>query len=449
MHVDRARRTSTTARTRVGRGTGGVRGARAGLAVVFHRARRPLLAVLSGVAVALSARPAQAQGGERVGVAPPWSFGASSIVAQRAQGTSALQTMLSTRASPIPADAQAKLDAAFAAFQARVDAAVAPSPSAVAAGGRPVFLTDTIDAARLQELHAALASFVRSVPIGALSPGVARTVEAGLREAGVDPQAARTRSFDELGAFGRALADDVVARLRAKHPAAFVGAVAAGGAGAAKVAHDQGSAGLAKWGLAPQLARALLKDHLALRVRADFAPGFDDVRVAGGAAATTKRGPLDARVAVDVDGDGRIGGDARVGWERGDVAASTTVAQDAAGARTASAQATSRKGPVDATATAAIDAQGNTAWSIGATTAPAAGHAASVALQHDGRVGATYAIARTRLQLSAQADHDPATNATTLGVTAATTTRGGELAATARVDANGKHVVGVGGRFKL
>ncbi|PZR18315.1 MAG: hypothetical protein DI536_00055 [Archangium gephyra] len=178
----------------------------------------------------------------------------------------------------MPNPVRQQLEAALSTFNARIETTLAHDAMSMARGRTPVRAGDQLTPAQQDELQNASADFVKSLPIGALSPEIAAAVQAKLQAAGISTRDIASTRLGDLGSLGGDIAKDLVKDLRANSPATFYGLAAGLAAAAGVVAYTHGSSKLASLGIKPEVKTGFFDDQLEVKLRGDWDAHFTNFR---------------------------------------------------------------------------------------------------------------------------------------------------------------------------
>lgn len=181
----------------------------------------------------------------------------------------------------MPNPVRAQLEAALSAYNTRLEQALNHDAMSMARGRTPVREGDALTTAQQDELRNASTDFLKSVPIGALSPELAASVTAKLQAAGINTRDIASTKLGDLGRIGGDIAKDLVKDLRSNSPAVFYGLAAGLAAAAGVVAYTQGSSKLASLGIKPEVKAGFFDDQLEVKLRGDWDKHFTNFRASG------------------------------------------------------------------------------------------------------------------------------------------------------------------------
>ncbi|MFT3838002.1 MAG: hypothetical protein QM723_13530 [Myxococcaceae bacterium] len=153
-----------------------------------------------------------------------------------------------------------------------------PSASDLSKGVKPFQNGDSISADQQNKMQNAAVDLLKSVPIGALAPGVAQQVESSLKDAGLPVDGLAGKSLDQMGDIGGKIAKQLAGQLKDKSPAAYYGLAAGAAAAAGYEAWAGGSDGLKKLGIKPEFSKGFFDDQLKVKVGAAWDPHFQNIR---------------------------------------------------------------------------------------------------------------------------------------------------------------------------
>ncbi len=160
----------------------------------------------------------------------------------------------------------------------RIETTLNHDAMSLARGRTPVREGDPLTDAQQTELRNAATDFVKDLPIGALSPEVAQTVQARLSAAGIPVRDIASTRLGDLGQIGGDIARDLVKGLRSNSPAAFYGLAAGAAAVAGYAAWTGGSQKLASLGIKPEVKQSFFDSQLEVKLRGDWQAHFKDFK---------------------------------------------------------------------------------------------------------------------------------------------------------------------------
>lgn len=168
-----------------------------------------------------------------------------------------------------------RTQAAFDQFEARLTQILQRDAGSLAAGLKPIQNGDSLDATKTKELERALGDLVKELPVNVLSQDVRGALEQLL---GRNLENAR---LGELGDHGSDAARDLVKRLKSESPKTFWSLAGTAAAAAVAVGYTQGTDGLEKLGIKPQLSTRIF-DETKLKLGLEAEARFKDARLAIG-----------------------------------------------------------------------------------------------------------------------------------------------------------------------
>lgn len=223
-----------------------------------------------------------------------------------------------------------KVQTAVAAYQSRVEQLLHHDAVSLAHGQRPLGENDPIPAETMAGLKDAARDLLMNLPIGQLAPEAQSSLGSLLADqlpAGTD---LRSLTLNDLRDAGRDAAKALLHDLKDEHPSTFYGLAAGALALVGVVGATQGSDGLRKLGIRPQVQTKLFGDAVRLKVEAQFGPGFSNpgatVGLSGKVGAS---GTLSADATVD--GSGFVRGGVEYALRRDDLSLSANARFDASG----------------------------------------------------------------------------------------------------------------------
>lgn len=181
----------------------------------------------------------------------------------------------------MPNPVRQQLEAALSTFNTRIETALGHDAMSMARGRTPVRAGEQLTPTQQEELQNASTDFVKSLPIGALSPEFASAVQAKLQAAGINTRDIASTKLGDLGSIGGDIAKDLVKDLRANSPATFYGLAAGLAAAAGVVAYTQGSSKLASLGIKPEVKTGFFDNQLEVKLRGDWDAHFTNFRASG------------------------------------------------------------------------------------------------------------------------------------------------------------------------
>ena len=217
----------------------------------------------------------------------------------------------------MPNPVRTQLEGALTTFQSRIETTLGHDAMSMARGRTPIREGDALSPTQQQELQNASTDFIKSIPIGALSPEVAAAVQSKLEAAGIDTRDIASTKLGDLGDIGGDIAKDLIKDLKRESPAAFYGLAAGLAAAAGVVAWKDGSAKLSSLGIKPEVKTKFFDDKLEVKLRGDWEAHFKNFkatatvtanhdfgsagRVSGSITANSQTGFDNARVQYDLN----------------------------------------------------------------------------------------------------------------------------------------------------
>jgi hypothetical protein len=178
----------------------------------------------------------------------------------------------------MPNPVRAQLDAALTNFTTRVETTLGHDAMSIARGAPAVREGDALTSAQQDGLKNASTDLLKSIPIGALSPEVASTIQNKLEAAGISTRDISGTKLGDLGQIGGDIAKDLVKDLKENSPAAYYSLAASLGAAAGILAYTGGSAKLAKFGIKPEVKTKFFDDKLEVKLRGDWDAHFKNFK---------------------------------------------------------------------------------------------------------------------------------------------------------------------------
>lgn len=182
----------------------------------------------------------------------------------------------------------------------------------------------------VRELQRAAGDLLQNLPIGSFAPGVVARIESALASRGVAPGDLTGKSLKDLGRLGGDIAQELAMELRDERPAVFYGlaAVAAGAIG--YTAYAEGSRGIERLGVRPEIKTRLFNDNVTVGVRARWEARFRNP--SADLSVSTALGPVAGRASllanVDREGVQRLEG--RYQLQQNDLSVSASLRHDLA-----------------------------------------------------------------------------------------------------------------------
>lgn len=219
-----------------------------------------------------------------------WAAGAGTATERRSDdfgGTRSSSPNLPSLGSPtgpvatVPSPVQQQVFSAVDRFTAKVQAQLHHDALSLARGQKPVREGDELSAAQQQALTSATTDLVKDIPIGALSPEVAASVQQQLKDAGVEVRDIASTRLGDLGAVGGDIAKSLVKNLKASSPTAYYSLAAGLAAAAGYTAWNGGSKKLSQLGIKPEYKQQFFDDQLSVKLGADWQSHFKDFGVSG------------------------------------------------------------------------------------------------------------------------------------------------------------------------
>ena len=121
----------------------------------------------------------------------------------------------------MPNPVRTALEAALNTYTSKIETTLNHDAMSLARGRVPVREGDTLTAAQQTELQNASTDFLKSIPIGALSPELAAGIQAKLTDAGLDTRDVASTKLGDLGRIGGDIAKDLVKDLKESSPTAY------------------------------------------------------------------------------------------------------------------------------------------------------------------------------------------------------------------------------------
>ncbi len=278
-----------------------------------------------------------------------------------------------------PSTSQLQFQGALNTFTSKMEVALNQDAMSLAQGKRPVREGDALTPDQNKAMQDAATEFIKSIPIGALSPEVAASIQGGLKAQGIDARDVATTSLGGLGGIGQDVAKSLIGKLKEGSPTAYYSLAATAAAAAGVVAWTGGSAKLEKLGIKPEIKQGFFDDKLSVKLAADFGAHFSDFK-----ATATVEGK------VDLNGNGTL---------TGSVTANTRT-----GFEGASVGYNLQREDFNLSATANFDRGGLANAGVSGTWRPNENLSLSGSLNHDFRTNATTATAEAAWKVNQNVD---------------------------------------------
>lgn len=178
----------------------------------------------------------------------------------------------------MPNPARQQLEAALNSYTSKIETMLGHDAMSMARGRTPVREGDTLTAAQQTELQNASTDFLKSIPIGALSPEVASTIQSKLDAAGIKTRDIGSTRLGDLGNIGSDIAKDLVKDLKASSPTAYYSLAGGLAAAAGFAAWEGGSSKLRSLGIKPEVQTKLFDDKLQLKIGAEWDAHFKNLK---------------------------------------------------------------------------------------------------------------------------------------------------------------------------
>lgn len=178
----------------------------------------------------------------------------------------------------MPNPVRQQLEAALNTYTSKIETTLGHDAMSMARGRTPVREGDSLTAAQQTELQNASSDFLKSIPIGALSPEVASTIQAKLDAAGIKTRDLGSTKLGDLGNIGGDIAKDLVKDLKASSPTAYYSLAGGLAAAAGFAAWEGGSSKLRSLGIKPEIKTKLFDDKLQLKIGAEWDAHFKNLK---------------------------------------------------------------------------------------------------------------------------------------------------------------------------
>ncbi|MFZ5469795.1 MAG: hypothetical protein ACOZIN_10190 [Myxococcota bacterium] len=166
--------------------------------------------------------------------------------------------------------------AAIDRFTSRVETTLHHDPLSAARLMRPTHQDDPLTEAQLATLDEAANELLLSIPLGALAPGLATTIQARLAEHDIKVTDPSTLQLKDLGKLGSDIAKDIIKdfkqelkQFRRDSPAAYYSLAGSLALAVGYAAWTSGAGRLEQLGIKPELKRRFFDKRLELKARAD------------------------------------------------------------------------------------------------------------------------------------------------------------------------------------
>ncbi|MFZ5446713.1 MAG: hypothetical protein ACOZQL_42390 [Myxococcota bacterium] len=217
----------------------------------------------------------------------------------------------------LPNPVRQQLEAALNTYTARLETTLNHDAMSIARGRTPVREGDPLSDAQQAELQRASTDFLGSIPIGALSPELASSIQSKLAASGLEVRDIASTKLKDLGSIGGDIAQDLVKDLKRDSPTAYYSLAGGLAAAAGVVAWTGGSAKLASLGIKPELKQKFFDDALEVKLRGNWDAHFKNFnttatvtgrvdlgtagRVSGSVSANSANGFENARLQYDLN----------------------------------------------------------------------------------------------------------------------------------------------------
>jgi hypothetical protein len=171
--------------------------------------------------------------------------------------------------------ADARTKAAFDAFDVRLTQILQRDAGSLAQGLAPIDNGASLNAVKMKELEHALGDLVKELPVSVLSSDARSAVER------IVGRSIEGKRLGELGDVGSDAARDLVKRLRSESPKTFWSLAGTAAAAAVAVGYTQGTDGLEKLGIKPELSTKVF-DGVKLKLGLEAQAKLKDPRVSLG-----------------------------------------------------------------------------------------------------------------------------------------------------------------------
>ncbi|MBL8951281.1 MAG: hypothetical protein JNK82_10920 [Myxococcaceae bacterium] len=176
-----------------------------------------------------------------------------------------------------PLTSDAIMTAALDRFRGRFESILHADAMSLARGQQPWREGDQLTQQQQRDLVRATTDLLKDTPVSRLSPDLQAAVESSLRSRGIHRDLTNTRLGD-LGDAGEELARSFAEQLKDEKPGVFYGVGASAAAMVGYAAWTQGSEGMRRLGVRPEVRTRLFNDHVRVGVGADFDARFQNPR---------------------------------------------------------------------------------------------------------------------------------------------------------------------------
>ncbi|MDP1822691.1 MAG: hypothetical protein Q8L48_05600 [Archangium sp.] len=208
----------------------------------------------------------------------------------------------------MPNPVRAQLEAALNTYTSKIETTLGHDAMSMARGRTPVREGDTLTAAQQTELQNASTDFLKSIPIGALSPELAAGITQKLKDAGLETRDVASTKLGDLGNIGGDIARDLIKDLKAASPTAYYSLAGGLAAAAGVVAWTGGSAKLASLGIKPEVKQKFFDDKLEVKLGGEWDAHFKNFKATGTVTGRVDLGDA-GRLSASVTGNSATGFD--------------------------------------------------------------------------------------------------------------------------------------------
>lgn len=198
------------------------------------------------------------------------------------------------------------MNSAIDRYTSRVQTELHHDAMSLARGEQPFKAGDALSTGQQDALKNASVDFIKDIPIGALSPQMAAAVQQKLKDAHIDVRDIASTRLGDLGNVGGDIAKDLLKDLKSDSPGVFYGLAAGAAVAAGYVAWSQGSAGLSKLGIKPEVKQNFFDNQLSVKLGADWQSHFKDFKATATVAGNVSLGDY-GRLTGSVTANSRTG----------------------------------------------------------------------------------------------------------------------------------------------
>jgi hypothetical protein len=178
----------------------------------------------------------------------------------------------------LPNPVRQALQKSVDSYTARVETTLNHDAMAIAEGKTPVREGDPLSAAQVTQLQSATTDFIKDVPLGALSPELAASVQQKLKDAGIEVRDLASTRLGDLGKVGGDIAKDLVKDLKTSSPTAYYSLAGGLAAAIGYTAWNDGSAKLSRLGIKPEVKQSFFDGALNVKLSGDWQAHFKNFK---------------------------------------------------------------------------------------------------------------------------------------------------------------------------